>query len=222
MLQKKKILIVDDHALFREGLRAIIENDPAFEVIGEAGTSHEALRIARKFKPDLVVMDISLPDGSGIQLTREIRDLLSETRVMIVSMHSKIEYIIKAFQSGATGYVIKESASDTLIGGLRAVSKGEYFMDGSVSHKTIETLMEFPAKGAKIADVAYETLTSREQGVLVLLADGHSIKEIAERLCISAKTVENHRTSIMKKLGIRNPVELVRYAARIGLIDLGF
>ena len=140
---------------------------------------------------------------------------------MVVSMHSKIEYIVKAFQSGATGYVIKESASGTLLQGLRAISKGEYFMDSSVSHKTIEKLMEFPAKEARIADAAYETLTSREQEVMLVLAEGLSIKEISERLFISPKTVENHRTSIMKKLGIQSPVELVRYAARIGLIDLG-
>ncbi len=222
MTQKKKILIIDDHTLFREGLKVIIENDPEFEVAAEAGNGREAIRIARKLRPDLVLMDISLPDSSGIQLTREIRNLLPDTRVMIVSMHSKIDYIVKAFQSGATGYVIKESASDTLLVGLRAVSKGEYFMDSSVSHKTIERLMEFPAREAKIADAAYETLTSREQEVMLVLAEGLSIQEISERLFISPKTVENHRTSIMKKLGIRSPIELVRYAARIGLIDLGF
>ena len=221
MPQKQKVLLIDDHALFREGLKAIIEKDPGFEVAGEAGSAHDAIRVARKIKPDLVVVDISLPDRSGIQLTREIRDLLPESRVMVVSMHSKIEYIVKAFQAGATGYVIKESASGTLIQGLRAISKGEYFMDSSVSHKTIEKLMEFPAKEARIADAAYETLTSREQEVMLVLAEGLSIKEISERLFISPKTVENHRTSIMKKLGIQSPVELVRYAARIGLIDLG-
>ncbi len=221
MAHKKKIVLIDDHALFREGLRAIIENNTEYEVIAEAGSGRQAIRISKKLRPDLVVVDISLPDCSGIQLTREIRDLLPETRVMIVSMHSKIDYIVKAFQSGATGYVIKESASDTLLRGLRAVSKGEYFMDSSVSQKTIEKLMEFPSKEAKIADAAYETLTAREQEVMLVLAEGLSIKEISERLFISPKTVENHRTSIMKKLGIQSPIELVRYAARIGLIDLG-
>lgn len=221
MAQKQRVFLIDDHALFRDGLRAIIEKDEGFEVVGEAGTGHEAIPGVRRLKPDLVVVDISLPDRSGIQLTREIRGLLPESRVMVVSMHSKIEYIVKAFQSGATGYVIKESASGTLIQGLKAISKGEYFMDSSVSHKTIEKLMEFPAKEEKIADAAYETLTSREQEVMLVLAEGLSIKEISERLFISPKTVENHRTSIMKKLGIQSPVELVRYAARIGLIDLG-
>lgn len=217
----KKILIIDDHALFREGLKAIIENDPEFEVVAEAGTGREALRIARKFRPDLIVMDISLPDRSGLQLTSDMKDLLPETRVMIVSMHSEIDYIVKAFQSGATGYVIKESASETLLRGLKAVLQGEYFMDSSVSHKTIEKLMEFPTKEVKIADAAYERLTVREQEVMLVLAEGLSIKEISEKLFISPKTVENHRTSIMKKLGIQTPFELVRYAARIGLIDLG-
>ena len=126
MAPKKTILIIDDHPLYREGLKAIIGRDDRFEVIGEAGNGYEGLQIARKLKPDLVVVDISLPDTSGIQLTRDIRSLLSEARIIIVSMHSKIDYIAEAFQAGATGYVVKESASDRLIQGLESVASGEY------------------------------------------------------------------------------------------------
>jgi DNA-binding NarL/FixJ family response regulator len=220
VVQKRTILLVDDHALFREGLKSFIGRDDSFEVIGEAGTGREAFEIAKKLKPDLVLIDISLPDQSGIQLTHEIRRVLPETRVMIVTMHLKIDYIAEAFQAGAMGYVVKESAPERLLQGLESVSKGEYFMDSSVSHKVVKKLMEFPAKKARISDAAYGTLGPREQEVMFLLAEGFSNKEIAEKLCISPKTVENHRASIMNKLGLRSTVELVRYAAKLGMIDV--
>lgn len=220
MANKKTVLIVDDHPLFREGLKSLISRNPRFEVVGEAGNGREGLRMSKRLKPDLVVMDLSLPDKSGIDVTRNIRSLLPETRVMIVSMHSKIDYITEAFQAGATGYVVKESATDRLVQGLEAVSKGEYFLDTSLSHKVVNKLMEFPEKEAKITDARYETLTRREQQVMRLLAEGFSSKEIAEKLFISPKTVENHRTNIMSKLDLHSTMELVRYAVRLGLIDV--
>jgi DNA-binding NarL/FixJ family response regulator len=220
MVKKKNILIIDDHPLFREGLKAIIERDAHFEVVGEAGNGREGLRIAKRLEPDLVLVDISLPDQSGIQLTREIRTLLPKTRILIISMHSKIDYIAEAFQAGATGYVVKESASERLIKGLEYVSRGDYFLDSSVSQEVVKRLMDSPAKDEKITDAAYGNLTPREQEVMRLLAEGRSIKEIGEELFISRKTVENHRTNIMKKLDLHSTIELVRYAARLGLIDV--
>jgi len=139
---------------------------------------------------------------------------------MIVSMHSKIEYIAEAFQAGATGYVVKGSASDRLLQGLESVAKGAYFLDSAVSHEVVKSLMALPAKEAKIMDAAYGTLSPREQEVMRLLAEGVSIKESAEKLFISTKTVENHRANIMRKLGLHTTIELVRYAARLGLIDV--
>jgi DNA-binding NarL/FixJ family response regulator len=218
--KKKTVLIIDDHPLFREGLKSLISRNPRFEVVGEAGNGREGLRMSKRLKPDLVVMDLSLPDKSGIDVTRNIRGLLPETRVMIVSMHSKIDYITESFQAGATGYVVKESATDRLVQGLEAVSRGEYFLDTTLSHKVVKKLMEFPEKEAKITDARYETLTPREQQVMRLLAEGFSSKEIAEKLFISPKTVENHRTNIMSKLDLHSTMELVRYAVRLGLIDV--
>lgn len=220
MADRKKILIVDDHTLFREGLKSIIERNPGYEVVGEAGNGREALKLAKKSGPDLILMDLSLPDKNGIELTREIKDLLPEIKIIFVTIHSKVDYIAKAFQAGATGYVVKESAYERLLQGMEIVLNGEYFMDSSVSHKVVKKLLDPPVQDRKINDTAYNSLTPREREVMSLLAEGHSIKTIAENLYISPKTVENHRTNIMSKLDLHNSHELVRYAARIGIIDV--
>ncbi len=220
MAEQKSIIIIDDHPLFREGLKSIIGRDAQFKVVGEAGSGHEGFEMAKKLKPDLVVVDISLPDQSGIQLTRDLRELLSETKILVVSMHSKIDYIAEAFQAGATGYVVKESASERLLQGLKSVAKGDYYLDSSVSHAVVENLMKSPLKAAKITDADYATLTPREQEVMRFLAEGLSSKAVAEKLFISPKTVENHRANIMNKLGLHSTIELVRYAAKLGLIDV--
>jgi DNA-binding NarL/FixJ family response regulator len=220
LAQRKSIVIVDDHPLFREGLKSIIGRNIAYSVVGEAKNGREGLQIALKLKPDLVLIDISLPDKSGIQLTREIRNQLPETRVLIISMHSKFDYIAEAFQAGATGYVVKESASNGLLKGLETVIRGEYFLDSSLSHAVVESFLHFPIKEARIRDDEYGSLTPREQEIMRLLAEGLSVKEIAAKLFISPKTVENHRSNIMNKLGLHSAIELIRYAARLGLIDV--
>ena len=219
-MRTKSILIVDDHPLFRKGLKAVIEPHTQFEVVGEAQNGSEALELAQKLNPDLVVVDISLPDQSGIELTRDIRNLLPEMRIMIVSMHSKIDYIAEAFQAGATGYVVKESASESLLQGLEFVSRGDYYLDSSLSQQVAEKLIGPREKENQISHSAYGGLTPREQEVMRLLAEGLSSKRVAEKLFISPKTVENHRASIMNKLDLHGTVELVRYAAKLGLIDV--
>ena len=220
MAPKKTILIVDDHPLVREGLVSILKPAAGYEVVGQAGNARDAIRMVKNLKPDLVLLDMVLPDKSGIELSREIQNISSPTRIMIISMHSKVNYIVKAFEAGATGYMTKESATERLLQGIEHVLNGEYFMDSSVSHEVVKKLMKTPEKEMKIRDEAYETLTPREQEIMVLLVEDYSIKETAAKLFISPKTVENHRTKIMNKLGLHSTLELVRYAARLGLVDV--
>jgi len=215
---RKTVVIVDDHPMFRIGLKSILARDETYEVVGEAGTAVEALKLAKKQVPDYMIIDISLPDKNGIELTREVLRVLPDCKVLIVSMHTKIFYVTEALRMGALGYLVKESTSETLLKGLDAVSKGRRFVDPSLSKEIAEDLGE--AGESNMVDIAYKRLTKREQEIMRLVAEGFTTKEIAERLFISIKTVDNHRANIMNKLGIHRTVELIRYAARIGLIDL--
>jgi DNA-binding NarL/FixJ family response regulator len=219
MANEKTTLIVDDHPLFREGIKILIERTPHFTVVGEAGNGKEALALAKALKPDLVLLDLSLPDQSGVEVTRQIRTFLPDTCIVIVSMHSRVEFITKAFQAGATGYVVKESATEKLVECLKAVSNGEYFLDTSLSQKVVSKLATSSTRASN-GESRYQSLTRREQEVLRLVVEGLSAKQIGERLFISPKTVENHRTNIMNKLDIHSTMELIRYAAKLGLIDL--
>lgn len=220
MTKKTRILIIDDHPLFREGIKTIINRDGRFEVLDEAGSGREGVEKACQLKPDVVLVDISLPDETGMEVTRKIRKQLPGTHIMILSMHSKIDYIVESFQAGATGYVVKESAAERLAQGVAAVASGEYFLDSSISQEVVAKLMQSPMREAKVSDTGYGKLTAREQEIMRMLAEGTSKSAIADQLCISVKTVENHRTNIMRKLNIHNAMELVRYAAKLGLIDV--
>jgi len=220
-VKKKTILIVDDHPLVREGLKVIIERSSKFEVVGETGEAREGLRMAEGLKPDLVLLDISLPDESGLELARRIRSNLPDIRILVISMHAGIDYVAQAFKAGATGYMVKDSAAARLQNALESVAKGDYYLDSSLSPQVVEKLIRTPEnETTRIKDIPYRSLTPREQEIMPMLAKDLSVKEIADRLFISPKTVENHRTNIMNKLGLHSSIELARYAARLGLIDI--
>ena len=220
MRDKYSVVIVDDHPLFRIGLKSIISRDPRYEVVGETGSAAEALELVNKLSPDFMIVDISLPDRNGIEVTRRALKVHPECKILIVSMHTKIYYVTEAMRNGASGYLVKESTSEILLEGLEAISRGRYFIDPSLSREINESLMGTLLRGPTMIDVAYKRLTKREQEVMRLVAEGLTTKEISEKLFISKKTVDNHRANIMNKLGVHRTVELIRYAARIGLIDL--
>ena len=216
MSEKKRILLVDDHPLFRESCKGLISRSPAFTVVGEASDAREGERMALGLKPDLAVVDLSLPDKSGIQLTASLSTALPMIKVVIVSMHSKIDYVISALRAGALGYVVKESVSSALLDCLLVALRGEYYLDpfltGEVVHKLIEPSEQVGA------DLTYGALSQREQEILRMVAQGGSTREISERLNITPKTVENHRGNIRAKLDLHNTADLVRYATKMGLL----
>jgi len=215
-----QIMIVDDHPLFREGLKTIVSRDEKYAVCAEAGNGMEGVRLALKHKPDIMLVDISMPDKSGIHVIRELREKLEETRFVIISMHSEADYIVEAFRAGATGYMIKDSAAAQLIKGLDTVAAGDLFLDSALSQEVVFKLMQDKTAPEEESTDPYSTLTPREQEVMRMLAEGLTPREVARELFISPKTVENHRTNLMKKLNLKSTVELIRYAARLGLIDL--
>ncbi|SDT86687.1 response regulator [Desulfobacula phenolica] len=220
MDRKKRILIIDDHPLFREGIKAIIKNDSRYDVIGEAGTGKRGLELTGELRPDLALVDVSLPDISGFDLVRDILKYSPDIRILVLSMHSKVDYIVKAFQAGASGYLTKECAADMLINGIEHTLKGDYFMDTSVSQQVVKKLAELPGKKPVAAVKGYDALTSREQEIMVLVTSGFSSQKIADKLFISPKTVQNHRSKIMRKLNVSNVLDLTRHAAKLGLVDL--
>jgi DNA-binding NarL/FixJ family response regulator len=220
MKNKHRILIVDDHPMFRDGVKAIISGSNVYQVVAEAGSCAEGLELGRSLQPGIVIIDISLPDGSGIDLARNMAEYVPEAKILMLSMHSKADFIVSAFQAGALAFLAKDSSRDQLLHALEVVTSGRQYLDGAISPRVLNELLLRSGSELRMVDASYATLSRREQQVLRLLAEGMVPAAIADRLFISRKTVENHRTNLLNKLDIKSPVELVRYAARMGLIDL--
>jgi len=212
-----RLLLVDDHAVVRSGLRMLLEPEADFEIVGEAGSGREALKAVAEMRPDIVLMDIGLPDISGIEAAAEIKRLRPETAIVALTIHEDEEYFFKMLAAGASGYVPKRAAPEELLTALRAAATGEVYLYPSLA-KLLVTDYLAQDSAARPAE-ALDGLTDRERTVLAHLADGASNGEIAETLSISPKTVARHRENIMRKLGLHSRTELVKYAIRKGIIQ---
>jgi two-component system response regulator NreC len=208
-----RVLLADDHAIFRAGLKALLDAEMGIDVVGEASSGDEAVEMVRDLKPDIVVMDLSMPGSGGLEATRRITALQLPTRVLVLTMHGEQEYLVPVLEAGAHGYLTKTTADRRLIDALRVVARGEVYLPPKA---TTLLLKEYKAAGDD--NDALRQLSSREQEVLALTAEGFSSKEIGEKLFISPKTVDTYRARIMEKLGLTHRSELVRFALKTGLL----
>lgn len=212
-----RILLADDHEIVREGLHNLLARQPGMEIVGEAGTGLEAVRLALETQPDVVLMDVAMPQMNGIEATREIVSRAPNIRVLALSMHSDRRFVLEMLRAGASGYVAKDCDLEELLRALHTVSAGESYLSPGVASVVVEDFIRRGALGeAEVGPV----LTPREREVVQLLAEGHNVKQIALALGVSAKTVEVHRCNIMNKLNIHSLAELTKYALREGLTSL--
>ena len=216
MGEKQRIVIAEDHTILREGLQALLSSSQDFEVVGEAEDGRDAIQCAEKHKPDLVLMDLSMPRMSGMEAIREIKKRCPQTKILALTVHKTEEYILAALQAGANGYISKDATHDELLLAIKSVLKGKTYLSPGISEKVVEGYLE--GKKAVKSKTAWDTLTQREREILKLIAEGYTNKEIAAYLFISVKTVETHRTHLMKKLDLHNISALTAFAIEKGLI----
>ncbi len=216
MAEKIRVVLADDHAVLRSGLRALLNLEPDMEVVGEASNGREAIDLGQTLKPDVIVMDISMPEMDGLAAAKAIHELELPCHVVILTVHAEEDYLFQTLQMGASGYVLKSSADTELMDAIRAAQRGEVFLYPSAVKKVLgEYLKGARGEGGK---GALEALTSREKEVLKLTAEGFTNQEIAEKLVISPKTVDTYRQRIMEKLNLHHRSQLVQYALRTGLL----
>jgi DNA-binding NarL/FixJ family response regulator len=208
-----RILIADDHGIVRGGLRLLLDRQPDMEVVAEASDGVEALEQALAHRPDVCILDVAMPKLTGLQAAREIKSHAPDTTVLILSMHDDERYVFEALKAGASGYVLKREADQDLVSAVRAVDRGEPFLTNAAERSLIREWMEEGADGPE------EALSPREQEVVKLIAEAYTNKQIADTLHLAEKTVESHRANVLRKLGMRDRVELVRYAIRRGLVE---
>lgn len=208
-----RILLADDHGIVRSGLRMLVDRQPDMRVVGEAGDGIEAIALARALEPDVAVLDVAMPRIGGLEAAREMRALRPDMRVLMLSMHEDDDYFLQALAAGARGYVVKRAADTDLIRAIRTVAAGGTFVSGKRQRELLDTWRERGRQA--LAD----PLTTREREVVKLIAEGFTNRQIAELLTLSEKTVESHRANVLAKLGMRDRVELVRYAIKRGLVE---
>jgi len=215
-MNKIKILLADDHTILRQGVRALLEAEPDIEVIEEAENGRDAVKKAMRLKPDIVIMDISMPILNGLDATRLIRKRVPTTRVIILSMHKSEEYVFQTLRAGASGYLVKDSVVSDLISAIRAVNQGFSFLSPSISKVVLN---EYIKRAEQMKSDSNDILTQREREVLQLIGEGYTNKEIANILCLSIKTVKRHKENIRNKLNIHDTASLTKYAIQKGLTE---
>jgi two-component system response regulator NreC len=214
------IVLADDHALIRQGLHSVLERQGDYQVVGEAEDGLEAVEIVERLRPDVLIVDVMLPGLNGLEVTRRVRSRVPKTRVLVLSMHANESYVLEAFRNGASGYVLKATSANSLVEALRAILLGQRYLSPPLTERAIEVYID-KVDNATITFDSYKMLTSREREVFQLAAEGLSNSEISQRLEISPRTAETHRTRIMHKLQMHSQGDLVRYAIQNGLIDVG-
>lgn len=219
-MEKIKVLLADDHTVVRQGLRALLEAEQDITIVGEAETGRQALRLALKLLPDVVVIDVAMPLLNGLEATRQIIKEIPKTRVLVLSSYSDDEYVRQVTEAGAAGYLLKQTAAQDLIRAIREAESGNAFFSPAIARRILENYREAFLKGVP-AGTRTDRLTSRESEVLQLVAEGKVNKQIAAELCISIKTVEKHRQCLMDKLNIHDVAGLTRYAISRGVIEGG-
>jgi DNA-binding NarL/FixJ family response regulator len=213
-----KILLADDHVMFRKGVKRIIQGMEAVEVVGEAGDGLELLRLVKEISPHLVIMDISMPNLRGLEATREIKILDPGIKVLILTMHKDREYLYHALTAGAEGYLLKEDADEELLSAIETLRQGGTFISPLLSTQMADIFVEKFRPGGERRTAPEEPLTFREREIIKLIAEGKSSKEIGQLLFISSRTVQHHRANIMKKLGVKKTADLVKYAIQKGYV----
>jgi DNA-binding NarL/FixJ family response regulator len=217
MSQKVRIVIAEDHTILREGLRSLLSSNPIFEIVGEAEDGREAIRCVEKFKPDLILTDLSMPRMNGMEAIKEIKKESPATKVLVLTVHRAEEYILATFRAGADGYILKDSTHSELVMAVKKVLSGKHYISPGISEKVIEGYLE--GKKTLKSRTSWETLTQREREILKLIAEGYKNKQIADDLCISVKTVEKHRANLMEKLDLHNIQGLTTFAIERGLVS---
>ncbi len=210
-----KVLIADDHAIVRTGLRALIHSEPAMELVGEATGGYEALELVKKTRPDVLVLDLSMPDLDGIAVTRQVKPQFPDLHILILTLHEDEALLKAALKAGASGYILKRAAETELISAIHTILRGDLYVDPSMVRRLLTD--ETPPTAA--SPQSAETLTPREIEVLKLIVQGYTNRQIGEELSISVRTAESHRANLSDKLGLHSRVELVRYAREHGLIE---
>jgi DNA-binding NarL/FixJ family response regulator len=216
-MTKIRIVLADDHPVVRHGVRSLLQADPDFAIVGEASNGLETVQLVEKLQPEVLVVDLMIPDLNGLEVTRQVKQRLPQTRVVVLSMHANEPYVLEALKNGASAYVLKDSSGTDLVLAVKQVLNGQRYLSPPLSERAVEAYLQ---RSQDTSFDPYDALTEREREVLHLAAEGLSNPEIATRLSISPRTVETHRANLMRKLGLRTQTDLIRYALKRGILPM--